>query len=172
MVDTFKWAPVEQTIEGTMYTISGLMEGQEYIFRVTALNAAGQSKPSDTSVPTKIKTPIRGHPPQIVEPLQHQTIRMGRDAVFTCKISAEPEPDVTWTRNNRPIVEGGRYEVEVGKAFVSLHIKDVDGDDEAQYECVVTNSLGTARSSASLTVEGEIIFCYFFILEACMLDCA
>ena len=37
------------TIYDTRLKISGLIEGSEYQFRVTAVNNAGESQPSDTS---------------------------------------------------------------------------------------------------------------------------
>lgn len=37
------------TIYDTRLKITGLLEGSEYQFRVTAVNAAGDSQPSDTS---------------------------------------------------------------------------------------------------------------------------
>lgn len=37
------------TIYDTRLKITGLMEGMEYQFRVTAVNAAGDSQPSDAS---------------------------------------------------------------------------------------------------------------------------
>lgn len=37
------------TIYDTRLKITGLLEGSEYLFRVTAVNAAGDSQPSDAS---------------------------------------------------------------------------------------------------------------------------
>jgi hypothetical protein len=40
---------------GTNFTLTDLPEGEEFEFRVSALNAAGQSKPSPGSMPVKVK---------------------------------------------------------------------------------------------------------------------
>lgn len=46
-----RWTRVNKnyTIYDTRLKITGLLEGSEYQFRVTAVNAAGDSQPSDTS---------------------------------------------------------------------------------------------------------------------------
>lgn len=46
-----RWTRVNKTytIYDTRLKISGLLEGSEYQFRVTAVNAAGYSQPSDAS---------------------------------------------------------------------------------------------------------------------------
>lgn len=48
---TFRWTRVNKTytIYDTRLKIAGLLEGSEYQFRVTAVNAAGQSQPSDAT---------------------------------------------------------------------------------------------------------------------------
>lgn len=45
------------TIYDTRLKITGLLEGSEYQFRVTAVNNAGYSQPSDTSVYILCKDP-------------------------------------------------------------------------------------------------------------------
>lgn len=45
------------TIYDTRLKITGLLEGSEYQFRVTAVNSAGYSQPSDTSVYILCKDP-------------------------------------------------------------------------------------------------------------------
>lgn len=46
-----RWTRVNKTytIYDTRLKITGLIEGSEYQFRVTAVNAAGDSQPSDSS---------------------------------------------------------------------------------------------------------------------------
>lgn len=45
------------TIYDTRLKITGLLEGSEYQFRVTAVNAAGDSQPSDASAYILCKEP-------------------------------------------------------------------------------------------------------------------
>lgn len=55
------------TIYDTRLKVTGLLEGSEYQFRVTAVNAAGQSQPSDATAyilcrdPTCKKPTFRPH---------------------------------------------------------------------------------------------------------------
>lgn len=162
MKDTFKWIPVDQDVEGTMYSISGLVPGQDYVFRVSAVNPAGPSKPSEPSFSVTIKQPVVGSLPEILEPLEHLVVGFETDATFTCKIHAVPEPEVKWYKNGKELTKA-RYEPTVTETHASLTIRSCDEDDQGQYECVVTNNFGSARTSASLTVEGNI---YIYILIA------
>ena len=45
----YKWTEISSTVSDTRYTVDGLKEETEYIFRVSAVNKAGQSKPSSPS---------------------------------------------------------------------------------------------------------------------------
>lgn len=51
------WVAVSNFVQGSPYTVSKLMEGTEYDFRVTAENANGTSAPLETEKPTLAKNP-------------------------------------------------------------------------------------------------------------------
>lgn len=48
----------ESVVRGLEYNCTGLMEGLEYAFRVSALNKAGQGKPSKQTDWVTARTPI------------------------------------------------------------------------------------------------------------------
>lgn len=48
---TDDWVRVAEGVPTTEHLLTGLMEGQEYSFRVRAVNKAGESEPSDPSDP-------------------------------------------------------------------------------------------------------------------------
>ena len=45
-------------IDETTFSVTGLKEGEEYEFRVTAENKAGSGPASELSVPTKVEEPL------------------------------------------------------------------------------------------------------------------
>lgn len=54
-----KWRKVSrESIGGTQYRVHGLQEGQEYVFRVCAVNAAGCSEYSEASNPITASLPL------------------------------------------------------------------------------------------------------------------
>ena len=48
---TEDWVRVAEGVPTTQHLLPGLMEGQEYSFRVRAVNKAGESEPSEPSDP-------------------------------------------------------------------------------------------------------------------------
>lgn len=46
---TEEWVRVAEDVPGTEHLLKGLMEKQEYSFRVKAVNVAGESEPSEPS---------------------------------------------------------------------------------------------------------------------------
>ncbi|XP_066281555.1 cell adhesion molecule-related/down-regulated by oncogenes-like isoform X1 [Branchiostoma lanceolatum] len=76
-------------------------------------------------------------------------IEAGEVAVFACKISGSPAPDVQWEHNGKPVTADGEHiVVEDG----TLSIIRVSRENEGHYKCVGRNSVGKSWVAASLTV--------------------
>jgi len=71
-------------------------------------------------------------------------------ASFQCEAEGNPEPEVTWLKQN--------YRLPADKRVVSsrggLMITDVTSQDKGTYTCVARNILGQMTSSATLSVQG------------------
>ena len=59
-------------------------------------------------------------------------------ASFQCIVEGNPEPKVTWLKQNSSLLTGNRVVVSRG----SLVITDVKSQDDGMYTCVARNNLG------------------------------
>ena len=71
-------------------------------------------------------------------------------ASFQCKAEGNPEPKVTWLKQNSSLLADKRVVLSRG----GLMITDVTSQDEGMYTCVARNILGEMTSSAQLSVQG------------------
>ncbi|XP_058066005.1 peroxidasin [Anopheles bellator] len=82
----------------------------------------------------------------------------GQTAIFSCKATGDPRPDIAWLADEQPI----RAESADGRTTFlpdgSLRIDEVVPSDAGRYRCVARNALGSTRSrSARLTVNNEVV---------------
>ena len=103
----------------------------------------------------------RGYP--ILNKLpQMQTVEKGRNAVFHCNASGDPEPVIIWFKDGLPIDQKSnpRYRItELGSLVITLATEK----DSAEYMCAAQNDKGIAYSGAvQLYVQGK--FPYFLFL--------
>ena len=94
----FSWAVVTagQKVTGTTFTVNDLVDGTTYEFRVYAENRAGKSDASETSQRVVIREPVSGNAPHVVEQLSDVVAKRGESATLQCRITGQPEPDITW----------------------------------------------------------------------------
>ena len=73
----------------------------------------------------------------------------------------KPTPQVKWTHNDKPIVEGkGTQLLQDSEGVLQLAISEVFPEDSGVYTCTAVNSVGEAVCAATLVVEGIfILFC-------------
>jgi titin len=130
--------------------VPNLVEGTSYEFRVIAENRSGRSDPSPSSAPVIIREPVSGKGPIIREHLTDAYARLGSTAEFECRVSGEPLPKITWTKDYQKLVDGRKYMMKYRDAVASLAIHDVVDKDQGLYTCEATNLHGFATSSAAL----------------------
>ncbi|CAL7935809.1 unnamed protein product [Xylocopa violacea] len=85
---------------------------------------------------------------------ESQTVAIGEDVTFTCKVEGRPVPNIQWWRNEQRLNEGGRVAIENGGSL--LRIFAVKESDSARYVCQAANSNGVAETSADLRVVDEV----------------
>ncbi|XP_069696208.1 leucine-rich repeat-containing protein 24-like [Periplaneta americana] len=85
----------------------------------------------------------------------------GGNVTFRCHVRGDPEPEVTWLFNGRPLGSGGNasypeqvYVIEEEESFrekwTNLSVYNVTEQDAGEYSCVARNSRGSASRNVSL----------------------
>ena len=88
--------------------------------------------------------------PSIVAPPMSMVVNETSEASFQCEAEGNPEPKVTWLKQNSTLLANKRIVPSGG----GLIIRDVMSQDEGMYTCVARNILGEMTSSAKLSVQG------------------
>ncbi|XP_033097959.1 peroxidasin homolog [Anneissia japonica] len=86
-------------------------------------------------------------------------VTQGNSVYFTCRAAGDPEPKITWLRNNVEIDTSVDQQPDPKYSILTdgtLMILDASGDDEGDYECMARNAVGEAVTrTASLRYFGE-----------------
>uniref|UniRef100_A0A2A4JBM0 Hemolin n=1 Tax=Heliothis virescens TaxID=7102 RepID=A0A2A4JBM0_HELVI len=127
--------------------ISDVKKFQEGTYTVLAVNREGEAS---LPIVLKIKTGQK-EKPQVIEPLKSMTIREGESVVLSTQVVGNPQPTVTWYKNNKPVKslttksDGDTHTVTI--------IKPKKGKDDGVYTLKAVNSEGTAETSAVINIE-------------------
>ncbi|KAG9352071.1 hypothetical protein JZ751_020484, partial [Albula glossodonta] len=70
-------------------------------------------------------------------------------ARFVCNSSGEPPPALRWLKNGEPVLSNGRVKTQSPGVLL---INQLGLDDTGYYQCIASNSLGTACATAKLSV--------------------
>lgn len=129
---------------------------------VTATNLAGEAtSASSVSVKGRLPTetsdsemasdmePVK---PSIQVPLTDITSLEGNRIRLDCVIVGQPEPEVIWYHNDRPVKESPDFQLLFQGDRCSLIIHEALPEDAGEYKVVALNSAGEASSKCVLTV--------------------
>uniref|UniRef100_A0A8C5J9T8 Titin n=1 Tax=Junco hyemalis TaxID=40217 RepID=A0A8C5J9T8_JUNHY len=144
-----KWSACTQvkTLEAT---VTGLSMGEEYSFRVIAVNEKGKSDPRELGVPVIAKD-IEIQPS--VELLFNTfTVKAGDDLKIDIPFRGRPLPTVSWKKDGNPLKQTTRVNVQTSKSLTSLSIKEATNEDLGQYELHLSNTAGTTTVSLTVVV--------------------
>ncbi|GAA55160.1 hemicentin-1 [Clonorchis sinensis] len=107
--------------------------------------------------------------PQFITVPRNMTVQMGALVTLECKAEGEPQPTITWYKDGVLLELGGtRSLVNNG----SLRIVGVSNDDEGNYYCVASSSLGEDFSPpATLQVQLDGNWAAWSAWSACSHTC-
>ncbi|XP_023933258.1 titin isoform X1 [Lingula anatina] len=144
-----RWVKVNKMpVTKTTYKVTDLIENNEYEYRVCAENAAGLSKPSETTGNIVAKVPFV--PIKFVTPLTGQSVKEGETVTMECEIN-KPNQKPQWLKNDTPITPSDRYTMKSDGNKHKLTITDVQPDDAGNFTIKVEDQ----TSDATLEVEAE-----------------
>ncbi|XP_013109098.2 twitchin isoform X22 [Stomoxys calcitrans] len=147
------WQRVNITIcSANQINCPNLVEGRQYEFRVFAQNEAGISRESMNSSAVKVIDPKAATAPIFVKPLRDAQCIQNHNAQFTCTITGNPKPTVSWYKGAREISNGARYHMYNDGDNYFLIINSVFGEDADEYVCRAVNKAGAKSTRAALVI--------------------
>lgn len=135
----------------TKGTVPDLVEGQEYEFRVIAVNKGGQGEPSEASIPI-IAKPRFFAPSFDKHLLNDLVVRAGQKILYDIPIEASPKPTAKWNVDGKPIVADTRHDIFTTNTTTSFEIPFSVRSDSGRYTLTLENEYGSFSASATVLV--------------------
>uniref|UniRef100_S4RBA9 Ig-like domain-containing protein n=1 Tax=Petromyzon marinus TaxID=7757 RepID=S4RBA9_PETMA len=88
-------------------------------------------------------------PPYFVKSLEPMEGTFGTSVYFECQVAGAPEIRVTWYKGSQKL-SGAKYKTMFQHNTAVLEVKNFEKADVGTYSCEAENSLGSAKTSASL----------------------
>ncbi|KFZ68303.1 Myosin-binding protein H, partial [Podiceps cristatus] len=161
-----KWFTVLEHCTRTSCTISDLIIGNTYSFRVFAENACGLSekaavasgvahikKTKTTYQLEKIPQRDMMEPPKFTQPLTDRKTTRGYSTHLFCCVRGFPQPKIIWMKNQMEIREDPKYIAMIKQGVCSLEIRKPSPFDGGIYTCKAVNPLGEASVDCKLDVK-------------------
>ncbi|XP_054161595.1 twitchin-like isoform X2 [Oppia nitens] len=149
---THKWHKAKQThTPDTKVTVPDLEEGEEYEFRVIAVNKAGPSEPSETSR-SVIAKPRRLAPIIDRTNLKPVIIRSGQPVKFDVDVKGEPAPTIQWTFNGEPLKTDDTHSIETEPNHTLFMLSKSKRKDTGSYTITAKNDYGTDEAVVDVKV--------------------
>ncbi|XP_068178937.1 myosin-binding protein C, cardiac-type [Antennarius striatus] len=166
---TMEWFTVYDQYRRVNCVASDLIMGNEYVFRVFAINMVGTSEePCNTKDSAYIqKTGIAYKPPthkehdfseapKFTRPLVNRSIIAGYNATLSCSVRGIPKPKVTWYKNKMDISNEAKYRMLSKQGVLTLEIRKPCPFDGGVYMCKAVNDSGEDTVECKLEVRPQI----------------
>ena len=144
-----KWTVCSE-VKALEATIDGLATGEEYAFRVIAVNDKGKSDAKPLATPVVVKD-ITMEP--IINLLfDTYSVKAGDDLKIDVPFRGRPQPEASWKKDGQLLKQTTRVNVLSSKTSSKILIKDATKDDVGKYEITLTNSVGTKTAEISVII--------------------
>ncbi|EPY85842.1 myosin-binding protein H [Camelus ferus] len=166
---TGQWFTVLERYHPTTCTVSDLIVGNSYSFRVFSENLCGLSESATvtkelahiqkTDTVAKPKSFVErdfSEAPSFTQPLADHTSTPGYSTQLFCSVRASPKPKIIWMKNKMDIQGDPRYRALSEQGVCTLEIRKPSPFDSGVYTCKAVNALGEAAVDCRLEVKGAI----------------
>ncbi|XP_051857800.1 myosin-binding protein C, slow-type isoform X2 [Antechinus flavipes] len=163
---SMEWFTVIEHYHRTNATITELVIGNEYYFRVFAENMCGLSEEATMTKESAViakdgkvyKNPVYDdfdftEAPMFTQPLVNTYAIAGYNATLNCSVRGNPKPKITWMKNKVAIVNDPRYRMFSNQGVCTLEIRKPSPYDGGTYCCKAVNDLGTVEIECKLEVK-------------------
>ncbi|KAM5170462.1 myosin-binding protein C, slow-type isoform 5-T5 [Mantella aurantiaca] len=168
---TMEWFTVMEHYHRTSATISDLVIGNEYYFRIFSENMCGLSEAATRTVNCAL-IEKEGKPykrpeyqdfdfteaPMFTHPLINTVAIAGYNATLNCSVRGNPKPKITWMKNKVVIENDPRYRMFGNQSVCTLEIRKPSPYDGGTYTCKAVNDLGEAEVDCKFEVKGGLTF--------------
>ncbi|XP_060912686.1 myosin binding protein Ha isoform X2 [Labrus mixtus] len=167
---TGEWFTVLDHYHRLTATVSDLIMGNTYSFRVFAENkvGTGESCAVTKAVATIQKTGINYKPPEYPEhdfseapkfttSLSDRAATVGYTTKLLCSVRGSPKPKIEWLKNQMVIGDDPKFRKLSNQGICSLEIRKPCSFDGGIYTCRAKNAQGEATVSCKLEVKQIII---------------
>uniref|UniRef100_A0A8C9SSG4 Titin-like n=1 Tax=Scleropages formosus TaxID=113540 RepID=A0A8C9SSG4_SCLFO len=127
--------------------ITGLVPGDEYSFRISAVNEKGTSEPKQLGVPVIAKD-IEIEP-TIDMPFNTYSIKAGKDLTVEVPFKGRPKPVISWKKDGLPLKQTTSVTLLSSMTSAKLFFKEASREHVGKYEITLTN----AGDSPVITVQ-------------------
>ncbi|XP_041935474.1 myosin-binding protein C, slow-type isoform X5 [Alosa sapidissima] len=168
---TMEWYTCIEHYHRTCLTITDLVVGNEYFFRIYAENMCGLSESATATKDSALIVKQGLHlkhpeyidrdftePPKFTQPLNNILAIAGYNATLNCSVRANPRPKIIWMKNKIAIIDDPRYRMFSNQGVCTLEIRKPSPYDGGVYSCKAINDLGEAQVECKLEVKGGYTF--------------
>uniref|UniRef100_A0A3B4G7Z3 Myosin-binding protein C, fast-type n=1 Tax=Pundamilia nyererei TaxID=303518 RepID=A0A3B4G7Z3_9CICH len=162
---TKEWFTVYEHNRRTNCTVSDLVMGNEYMFRIYSENLCGLSEEprmsKNTAVIGKTGLELKSKPykekdmccsPKFTQPLVDRSVVAGYSTAISCAVKGFPKPKIVWMKNKMIIGEDPKYLMQNNQGVLTLNIRKPSTFDGGKYSCMAVNDLGKDEVECTLDV--------------------
>ncbi|KAM3863963.1 myosin binding protein Ca [Diretmus argenteus] len=162
---TKEWFTVYEHNRRPNCTVSDLVMGNEYSFRVFSENICGLSDEAGISKNTAIITKtglaqnlspfIEKHmnsSPKFTAPLLNRCVVAGYSTAISCSVRGVPKPKIIWMKNKMIISEDPKFLMQNNQGVLTLNIRKPGIYDGGKYTCKAINDLGEDEVECKLEI--------------------
>lgn len=125
------------------YEVTGLIEGQEYEFRIVAENKKGQSLPSEPCRTFSAKDKVPGVAPEILLDPEFGNL-IGTQGKIQAKITGSPVPNIKWRKGSKLLdMDSPKYSISYAQSLAVLYINNLVEEDAGKYSVEAENTEGS-----------------------------